>query len=163
MSKKSLRGKLVGLLRAKANGKATPAQNESPNPNPEPVVPDNPDPVYLTRSRRYWSSGPNPGECEVSVELDHWEEENDPFVILEMRWNGECDSPEWKIRWVHYLDYLGYYLPGYLRAYSPGPPEQMLYQLVSGLEYKYACHFESGVFAEWKARVERENKSTESE
>ena len=42
---------------------------------------------------------------------------------------------------MHYLDYLGGMLPGYLRDYSPAPKE-MLYQLISGLEPKYANYFE---------------------
>src|SRR5258708_39133376 len=87
---------------------------------------------------------PNPGECEIKVEVVHWEdpeEDTGPFVILTMRWSGECDSPEeWTIRWVNYLDYLGGELPGYLQLYSPAPA-QMLYQLVSNLEPLYAGYF----------------------
>jgi hypothetical protein len=151
VTKKSLRKLVGGCLGSnnKADGKAT----STPNPEPvEPVVPDNP-PVYLTRSRRYWSSSPNVGECEISVEVDHWEdpeEDSGPMVILEMCWIGAFDAPdEWSLRWVHFLDYLGTELPRYLEEYSPAPKE-MLYQLISGLEPKYAGYFEPGLLAELK-------------
>ena len=138
MTRNSLRGKRVGRCSG-SNAKADANQTQ----NQELVVPDNP-PVCLTHSRRYWSSE-NPGECEVKVEIENWgepEEETGPMVILEMRWTGAWDCPdEWTIRWVHYLGYLGYTLPGYLCDYSPATKE-MLYQLISGLEPKYADYFE---------------------
>src|SRR6266481_90056 len=116
MTRKSLRGKLVGRCSGgnqKADGKATLTQNQEPQ---ELVVPDNA--VYLTHSRRIWSSSRYSGESEVKVEVENWGDlgkDSGPVVVLEMRWSGEFESPEeWTIRWVHYLDYLASELPGYL-------------------------------------------------
>ena len=63
----------------------------------------------------------------------------------------------WTIRWNHFLSYLGYELPKYLRRFCPAP-EQVLYQFVSALDPKYQRYFGPSKFDEWKVVVERKRE-----